>query len=267
MVSTIHGYTNTSRFSKLALYEWLDLRLLPYKDAIVFVNPSMKENVRFSSLCSGGENLYTVNNGISASDEPSEPLADEQRHLLEKFTGNSYVLLSIGRLSEEKGFGYLLRALAMLKGQSGNIRLILAGDGPLSAELKSQAKQLDIIDRVYFCGYMENARCLMSYSDLYVISSLTEGLPITLLEAMRGKLPVMATSVGGIPTVLKDQVNGRLIESENVAALATGIQQTYENRDECKKFADTAFKDFNEHYTSEKMELSYREIYKKTVAR
>lgn len=99
----------------------------------------------------------------------------------------------------------------------------------------------------------------------YVISSLTEGLPITLLEAMRAKVPVIATNVGGIPDVLDDEKQGMLVPPGDPSQLATAIRQLYENPKKARIMAEEAHRKFIAKYTSKRMSAAYLRLYKKLL--
>lgn len=134
-------------------------------------------------------------------------------------------LLTVGRLHPSKGYDLLLTAMAELVGALPGARLRIVGDGPLRAGLRKQAEQLGLSDRVEFLGArgVDEIRSELSRADLFVISSRDEGLPRTLLEAAAAAVPVVATSVGGIPAVAArwDSVT---VVTPAPAAIANGVR-------------------------------------------
>ena len=110
-------------------------------------------------------------------------------------------------------------------------------------------------------GFVENAAATFSCFDLLVMPSLSEGLPITLLEAMRAKLPVIASKVGGIPNVLEDGAGGLLVEPGDVEELAEAISKLTGFQSQRRQLAGAAQLIFKQKYSATQMAASYRQIY------
>jgi glycosyltransferase involved in cell wall biosynthesis len=143
---------------------------------------------------------------------------------------NARVLLSIGRLSKEKGHADLLRAMSHLRaGQNGrsasSLHLLLVGNGPEEAALHALRAELRLDDVVHLTGYQSDVRPYYAISDLFVLPSHSEGSPNVLLEAMAAEVPTVATAVGGIPEVLKNEVNALLVPKKNVVELSAAIER------------------------------------------
>jgi glycosyltransferase involved in cell wall biosynthesis len=266
LVSTLHGWTNTVPGSRLALYEWLDRKMLHYKDAVITVNRLMLNDIRLTSARIDSQKLFVVKNGIAAEPpEATDPGSPEQIRI-RQFTRTGFIIGAIGRLSAEKGFEYLLDATAQLYHSGHGIRLVLAGEGPQRQQLEQHAVKLGIDDIVLFTGYLANASRFLPGFDVLAISSLSEGLPITLLEAMRAGIPVVSTSVGGIPDVIRQEKSGILVPPADATALAMGIKQIIDNPDLKGALARQARITFLEDLTSDRMASDYQAIYRKLVA-
>jgi glycosyltransferase involved in cell wall biosynthesis len=136
------------------------------------------------------------------------------------------VVTLVGKLSEPKGHDVALRALSLLP-HSTRPEFIFVGDGPLKESLKALALELGVFARVRWVGETDRATALawMRASDVAIVPSRHEGLPITLLEALAIETPVVATTVGGIPEVLTHEHTGLLIPPSNPEALANGIER------------------------------------------
>jgi len=138
-----------------------------------------------------------------------------------------FVIGTVGRLQDVKDQASLLAAFALLvtNAPAGRARLRLAvvGDGPLRDKLAQQARDLGVADLVWFPGARNDIPELMRSFDLFALSSIAEGTPVTLLEAMACGLPVVATAVGGIPEVVQDGVNGALVPASDAQALANAL--------------------------------------------
>lgn len=135
-------------------------------------------------------------------------------------------LLFLGRLGNRKGIYTLLEAIALLKNKFPKIVLRCGGDGELE-KVKQYAKKLGISKNVLLLGWVsgEDKRQLLMQSTAYVLPSFKEGLPMGILEAMSAGLPVVSTTIGGIPDAIEDGVEGCLVEPGEPAALAEAIRK------------------------------------------
>jgi glycosyltransferase involved in cell wall biosynthesis len=132
-----------------------------------------------------------------------------------------YVVLTPARLHEQKGHAYLLAAAARVP----EATFVLAGDGPLRAELERLAAELNVADRCVFLGYRSDVSDLLAAADVFVLPSLFEGLPVSVLEAMAAERPVVATAIGGTDEAVTHEVTGLLVPPRDPAALAAAIRR------------------------------------------
>jgi colanic acid/amylovoran biosynthesis glycosyltransferase len=134
-------------------------------------------------------------------------------------------LLCIARLSPEKGLTSLIRALKILKDEGYNLELRLGGDGPMREQLKALTNEIGIAEQVHFLGYLtENEVGKELYnSDLFVLPSFVEGLPVSAMEAMAIGLPVIATNVGGTSELIEDGRTGILVRPSDPQSIAAAI--------------------------------------------
>jgi glycosyltransferase involved in cell wall biosynthesis len=122
-----------------------------------------------------------------------------------------------------KGHAYLLAAFAAALGALPNCVLVLAGDGPRRTDLEQQAHRLGIADRVWFLGHRTDIQRVVQAYDVVALASVTESLPFSLLEGMAYERPALATAVGGVPELVEDGVNGRLVPPRDVDALSEAL--------------------------------------------
>jgi sugar transferase (PEP-CTERM/EpsH1 system associated) len=138
-----------------------------------------------------------------------------------------FVIGTVGRLQDVKDQATLIEAFALLCAQRaqarGALRLAVVGDGPLRERLAQKARDAGVADLVWFAGARNDIPELMRSFDLFALSSIAEGTPVTLLEAMACGRPVVATAVGGIPEVVQDGVNGALVAAGDPRALAGAL--------------------------------------------
>src|SRR5205823_12324570 len=134
----------------------------------------------------------------------------------------------------EKDVATLLHAAALVVRQRPAFRLRIAGDGPCLPALRGLAKQLGLDDQVAFLGEVRDVAGLLATARLFVLPSLTEGISLTLLEAMSCGLPVVATRVGGNPEVIVDGQTGLLVPPGDPPALAAAILQLLGDETRCR---------------------------------
>ena len=263
IVTTLHGWTSTGSMNKMRLNEELDAFSLHFVDRIVLVNKGMLAKKKVQHLPKN--KIRIINNGI----EIEHSLGADQCHLderkkteLENFCKKRKIIASIGRLSHEKGFEYLIEAVRILRDEKGqDVRLLLIGDGRQRKKLEQQALECGLRDYFYITGYIKNARALLGLIDYYVISSLTEGLPITLLEVMASKTPIVATAVGGIPYVVEDGWEALLVPAKNPGAIADAVHQLFQDQAFAIGLAVRAEMKVRSKYGSSIMAEMYRNLY------
>jgi glycosyltransferase involved in cell wall biosynthesis len=158
--------------------------------------------------------LHVVHCGVSPE------LFSPARH-----EGRGKRLLFVGRLAAVKGLPVLLDAFARLAKDRPELKLMLAGDGPDRAKLEAQAKELGVAGRIEFLGYQSQAqvRQLLQNTDVFVMASFAEGVPVVLMEAMAAGVPVVATRVAGVPELVEDGVSGYLVPPAEPGALADNV--------------------------------------------
>jgi glycosyltransferase involved in cell wall biosynthesis len=149
---------------------------------------------------------------------------DEKQSLRRELIGDAdrTLILSVGRLTPQKGFGHLLQAFARAREKFSNAVLVIAGTGRLLDSLNQQIHALDLGGRVFLLGQRDDVPRLLAVADIYVNSSLLEGTPVSVLEAMAAGLPIVATSVGDTPHLL-DSASGILVPPAQPDALADAL--------------------------------------------
>jgi glycosyltransferase involved in cell wall biosynthesis len=136
-------------------------------------------------------------------------------------------LITVARLAKVKGLDVLLRAFAACRSQDRRLHLTIVGEGPLETELRAIAASLGVDEAVHFTGRRErrDIAVLHAESDVFVLASRAENLPVALIEAMMSGLPVVATRVGGVPELVSS-ARGRLVNRDDPEALAVALRQT-----------------------------------------
>jgi glycosyltransferase involved in cell wall biosynthesis len=133
------------------------------------------------------------------------------------------VLGTVGRLSPVKDHGSLLLALRRLQDQAQPVELVVVGDGDTRPALQAQAQSLGLADCVHFLGMRQDVAQLLTAFDVFVLSSISEGYSLALVEAAAAALPIVATAVGGNADIVQHDLNGLLVPAHDPAALADAI--------------------------------------------
>ena len=200
--------------------------------------------------------VRVVHNGIE--DVSRKPMS---LHAEFNLPAESVVLCAVGRLVPVKRFDLLLAAMRHVVETNPNAILLIVGDGPLEKQLHETSIQMGLGAHVKFTGYRWDARSIMESSAAFVMSSEMEGLPIVLLEALAGEVPIVATSVGGIPEVITTEENGLLVAPLDSGALAGAIRRVLMRPQEAQERAVTGRKWFEEHATAEAMAKKTLSVY------
>ena len=141
----------------------------------------------------------------------------------------SKVILSVGRLDDQKDPLTLLAAFAKLATEQADVRLLFVGQGPLEASLRADAAERGLERRVHFVGRQSDVAGIMRAADVFVLASKWEGMPNVILEAAAAGLPVVSTRAEGVSEIIDDGRTGLLVEIGNVNALAAAMGETLKN--------------------------------------
>jgi glycosyltransferase involved in cell wall biosynthesis len=178
-----------------------------------------------------------------------------------------FVVLFVGALSKwhgYKGLDVLLQALRICVRSSGRIRLLVVGDGNLRAQYEAMARDLGLKGKAIFAGNVHDDELPRFYtaSDVLALPSkdMSEGFGLTLLEANASGRPCIGSDTGGIPEVIHDGYNGRLVQPNDSRALAEGILSLYENKDVRGRMRENSRKlalSYDWKVVADKMETTY----------
>lgn len=164
---------------------------------------------------------------------------DAQRFQYRPPSASKHQLLYVGRLDAEKGLPILFQSLNHLKSIGYDFRVVLLGDGADRATLEQQARDLGIFDMLDFRGFVDQdaiAQALIE-SDIFVLPSFAEGIPVSFMEAMAVGVPVVATRVAGVSELIEDEKTGLLAHASDPKSLASAIQRYFDEPELCQRVA------------------------------
>lgn len=175
------------------------------------------------------------------------------------------LVLTVGRMTEQKGHCYLLEAIPDIIEREPGIYFVWVGDGPLAGPLREQSLAMGLQEYVHFLGQRDDVPRLMASCDLFVLPSLFEGLPLSVLEAMAAALPVVGTQVCGTSEAVVDGETGRLVAARDSAALAEAILETVQNPDMAARWGAAGQKLVQRNFSAERMARQTSDIYRQKL--
>jgi sugar transferase (PEP-CTERM/EpsH1 system associated) len=173
---------------------------------------------------------------------------------------------SVGRLAPIKDFGTLLRAAALVVRALPGFQLDIIGDGPCRRELEELNASLGLGTRVRFLGEQEHIRHLLATADLFALASTSEGLSMSILEALASGLPVVATKVGGNPEVVADGSTGFLVPPADPASLASALLRVLSDPQRLVSMGRAAREGAERHFDLRDVAARYEELYRQHLA-
>lgn len=218
LITTLHGWVKHT--SRTPLYYRVDRFCLPRYEKVLCVS----EDLQREGLNSGvrPEQCLLLENGVDTTEYTRTHSPDEAKARL-GLPRHRLIVGAVGRLSEEKGFDLLIRALATLLGQGLDAHLIIAGEGDDRSRLEVLIRELGLSERVQLLGYRSDTLLLYQAMDVFALSSHREGLPNVVLEAMALETPLVATRVAGVPRLVEDGVNGLLVDCGDLPGLTGAL--------------------------------------------
>jgi len=255
LVSTVHGWVK--RTHRTPLYYALDRWSLRHYDRVLCVS----EDIRDRCLKAGvrPERCRFLPNAVDTTQFRRRRSVEDAKRA-RGVSPETLVIGAIGRLSAEKGFDLLLRAFA--RAFSGvPAQLWIAGRGEEHERLVDLAAQLGVGDRVRMLGFCADTVELFEAFDLFVLSSVREGMPNVVLEAMAMEVPVLATPVAGIPRVISHGDSGWLVAPGDTEALAQGLTLLSEDGELRRRLASAGRRLVSDRYTFQRRMEAVRSLY------
>ncbi len=213
----------TAETLRVRAYEALERRFLALADRIICVSEAQAEYFATKHLLQ--PRISVVHNAMLDSIDTGAECDREAAKMQLGFSPATLVIGAVGRLSVEKGQRYLVEAAPGLVREFRDLKIVLLGEGRERESLESQVKRLGLENVVVLPGFHKNVARWMQAFDVLANCSLTEGIPNAILEALAVGTPVVATSVGGVPELIKDRETGLLVAPGSSEALAGGLAE------------------------------------------
>ena len=210
--------------------------------------------------------IFTVYNGMDFS-KPHSFIS--KKEILEKYNipyeeNTTYVGI-IGRFDLVKGHKIFIEGAKHALSQNNNLRFLLAGEGPLLSDLKKQAEEYNISDKVHFVGFLDNIYDFINAIDINTLTSLSESFPYVLLEGAKLKKPTVSSDVGGISDLIENGENGFLFENGNSKDFADKVLTLAENKLMQLKFGENLFNKATNEFSNDNLSKSHIKIYERIL--
>lgn len=254
-IYTIHGQ-ELHRADKLLSY---------MTDMIVAVS----DDARKLMVRRGGipqRKVMTILNGIDEGKYHSDVNVTLKKRSI-GLAEDDLVIGIVARLAPEKDHNTLLEAFKIvLQKTNKKVKLVVVGDGNLRKELEEKARHISISENTIFLGERHDVPELLATFDLFVLSSLTEGISLTLLEAMAAGLPIVATNVGGNPEIVLNNQTGIIVPSRDPISMANGIVKVIGNINKAKQMGEMGKDRMAKVFSVKTMAKKYEEVYDKFLS-
>jgi glycosyltransferase involved in cell wall biosynthesis len=251
IVATCHNWVGGT--AALGIYNRLDRMALKRFHGLAAVSDSVAQRLLDSGV--SAKKIRTIANGIDVQ-------TFERAHALPAFNfDGSKVIGMVARLDLQKGFEHLLRAARDLCVAFPALKVVIVGDGPDRKAIEDMIQRFGLQSNVILAGQHSDMPGIYAAMDVFVLPSLNEGLPMTILEAMAASKPVIATRVGAIPSVIRDGETGLLVDTGDTYGLRNAVARLLSAPDLCHRIGAAGHAWVSRHYTSEIMALKYRQMY------
>jgi glycosyltransferase involved in cell wall biosynthesis len=256
-VITMHGgrYYNDRWQRRLAMRAAIAM-----SDQIVAVSEPLAQAIS-NDLGVQRSNVMVLSNGVRHDEPQALTLREELR-----LTPGDRLIVAVGNLYPVKGHVHAIDALARLKSRHSSVHLAISGRGHLESELRQRAREHGLEDRVHLLGLRADVPAVLAAADLFVLPSLSEGLPLALLEAMFTGCPIVATDVGQVRVALANGTAGVLVEPGDSEALAAGLDRLLSDPAEARRLGGVAALHAAGEYDLSRMVHRYVGVYEKARA-
>ncbi len=263
IIYTVHGWVFNEALPiwKKLFYKYAEKITAKAKNKLICVSEYDRQIAIQEKICKK-EKLITIHNGVDKinfydKQESISKLNIKNLNLKE----NEIILGTIGNLYKTKGFEYLIKASKILKDKNLNFKLIIIGEGDERKNLEKLIQDLELKNNVFLIGKVNKASKLLKAFDIYICSSVKEGFPYTILEAMQAELPIVSTNVGGIPEMISHNQEGLLVNSKSENKLANSIIKLINEKETRKTFSNKAKEKVSDEFNLDKMITATKNIY------
>jgi glycosyltransferase involved in cell wall biosynthesis len=247
--------------AKQAAHSWLYRRMAHWVNGFIAVSNDIEVGIH-NTIGPVQEQIVIISNGVDTRRYQTTVDRSGTRHEL-GFVKDEILCTVVGTLKEQKGHRYLIEAVAPLIALTPQLHILIVGDGELRGSLETQVRAAGIEDNVHFLGNRGDVPAILAASDIFVLPSLWEGLPMALIEAMASGLPVIATQVSGSQQVVEQGRSGILVPPGDVAALRQAIEDLLGDPERAKLLGKAAQRRIEEAYSARRQAEEHLVLYRR----
>jgi glycosyltransferase involved in cell wall biosynthesis len=256
VIFTEHGrfYPDSSSWKRKIINPILSY----FTDAITCISAATKQAlVQYEFL--NANKIEVIHNGIDAIKQ----IDNAQTNVYSQYnipTGH-FIVGTIARMDPIKNHSLMIRAIKECINKNMKVHFVLVGDGEMRSAIKSEISQLALQKCITLTGYQKDPAPFINIFDVFLLTSFSEGMSMTLLESMSIGLPCIVTRVGGNAEVVAHEQTGLVIENNNLEQLTSAIGTLANSPDKTKAFSDASVKIFNKQFTQQLMNQKYQSCY------
>ncbi|MFQ5652695.1 MAG: glycosyltransferase family 4 protein [bacterium] len=267
IIHTIHGFPFNDFMHPLVRRSFICLErfLSRISDMLITVSKLNLEKA-LSLRFAGPEKFRNIYSGIDFGKFDLQVNAERKKRDLGILNGEKIVGM-VGRLSEQKAPLDFVRAMPEVLKVRKDIRFVLVGDGELKEQTLELSRKLEVNTNLMVLGFRDDIPELLPIFDVFVLTSLWEGLGRSLTEAMYTGRPVVATNVEGVPELVEDGQTGILVEPKDIRSIANGIIHFLEHPDDARRMGAAAAEQINERFQADRMVQNLDEVYQELLRR
>ena len=258
-----HGWAFNMQQStkKKEMYKWVEKILAHFCDKIVCISDAERESALREKICKPSK-LQVIYNGIDLEEiEKTTPMSRDKLGIPE----DAFVVGMVGRISKQKAPDTFVKAAKLIKEKIPNAFFLMVGDGELRDQVESLINQYDLGSSFLITGWVDNPTSYMKIMDVGMLLSRWEGFGLVLPEYMACGVPIIATNVDGIPNIVKNGVNGMLVDKNDYHEAADAVDGLFEQPDLTSSLVKTADNIVKTKFDGKRVAQNSEQLYKELI--
>ena len=265
---TFHGHVFAGYFSpfKTRIFILIERLLARISSRIIAISENIQFDLFSTYRIAALNKIELIPLGFELDKLPDRETYQNFFRTKFSISKNAFIIGIIGRLTEIKNHILFIQVADLLCRQHNDVHFLVIGDGELHTELVNYVKKLNLSDKIHFTGWIQETAKIYSDLDLLIQTSKNEGTPVTIIEAMWYRIPVLSTNVGGVPDLISDGETGYLLDSTEPAVFVTVIEKLLQNKKLRDKIGLTAHEFINQKYHVNRLINDIKALYKRLLA-
>jgi len=262
-IHTFHGHVFNNYFGpfKTKVFIWIERILARFTDRIIAISQLQYDELCHEIKIAPPNKFSIIRLGFDLTEFLNSDVHQGKLRRELNISEDTLLVGIVGRLTAIKNHAMFIKSAKKVSDKITNVKFIVVGDGELESEMKELAVSLEIQDKVIFLGWRRDMPTIYADMDLVVLSSLNEGTPVTLIEALASGKAVVSTAVGGVPDIVRDAQTGILVASGDEERFADAIVDLLEDAEKRKQFGELGREFISANYTKERLCADIERLY------